>query len=66
MAMAENKQITDNELMLQIVGYNSEAFEQLFNRYSTNIYSLIKEIVSNPKLSEKILLNTFSVFLKAY
>ncbi len=62
--MAENKQITDNELMLQIVGYNSEAFEQLFNRYSTNIYSLIKEIVSNPKLSEKILLNTFSVFLK--
>ena len=62
--MSENKQTTDSELLLQIVGYNAEAFEQLYNRYSATIYSLIKEIVSNPKLAEKILLNVFSVFLK--
>ena len=62
--MSENKQTTDNELLLQIVGYNSDAFEQLFNRYSSTIYSFIKEIVSNPKLAEKILLNVFSIFLK--
>jgi len=63
-AMSENKQTTDSELLLQIVGYNSDAFEQLYNRYSATIYSLIKEIVTNPKLAEKILLNVFSVFLK--
>ena len=62
--MSENKQTTDNELLLQIVGYNSDAFEQLFNRYSSPIYSFIKEIVSNPKLAEKILLDVFSIFLK--
>ena len=62
--MSENKQTSDSELLLQIVGYNSEAFVQLYNRYSATIYSLIKEIVSSPKLSEKILINVFSVFLK--
>ncbi|MBE0551144.1 MAG: TonB family protein [Ignavibacterium sp.] len=62
--MSENKQTTDSELLLQIVGYNSEAFEHLYNRYSATIYCLIKEIVTNQKLAEKILLNVFSVFLK--
>ena len=62
--MSENKQTTDSELLLQIVGYNAEAFEQLYNRYSVTIYSVIKEIVTNPKLAEKITLNVFSVFLK--
>ncbi len=62
--MSANKQTTDSELLLQIVGYNQEAYLHLYNRYSATIYSLIKEIVSNPKLSEKILLNVFSVFLK--
>ena len=62
--MSENKKTSDSELLLQIVGYNSEAFEQLYNRYSATIYSLIKEIVTNQKLAEKILLNVFSIFLK--
>lgn len=58
-AMSENKQTTDSELLLQIVGYNSDAFEQLYNRYSATIYSLIKEIVTNPKLAEKYCLTCF-------
>jgi len=62
--MSENKRTTDSELLLQIVGYNSDAFEQLYNRYSATIYCLIKEIVTNQKLAEKILLNVFSIFLK--
>jgi RNA polymerase sigma factor (sigma-70 family) len=62
--MSENKQTPDSELLLQIVGYNSDAFDQLYNRYSATIYSLIKEIVTNPKQAEKILINVFSVFLK--
>lgn len=62
--MSVSKQTSDSELLLQIVGYNQEAYLHLYNRYSATIYSLIKEIVSNPKLSEKILINVFSVFLK--
>ncbi|MBE0538963.1 MAG: TonB family protein [Ignavibacterium sp.] len=62
--MSENQHTTDSELILQIVGYNQSAFEELFNRYSATIYSLIREIVTNPKLAEKVLLNVFSVFLK--
>ncbi len=62
--MPENRHTTDSELLLQIVGYNSNAFEQLYNRYSATIYSLIKEVVTNPKQAEKILLNVFSIFLK--
>lgn len=62
--MSENQHTTDSELILQLVGYNQNAFEELFNRYSATIYSLIKEIVTNPKLAEKVLLNVFSVFLK--
>ena len=60
--MSENKQTTDSELLLQIVGYNSAAFEQLYNRYSATIYSLVKEIVTNQKLAEKIppYYNTFN------
>ena len=62
--MSQVKENTDNELMLQIVGYNSEAFQQLFNRYSPSLLGIIKEIISNPKLAESVLFNVFSVFLK--
>ena len=65
MAMIEEKlQISDTELVLQVAGYNSEAFEELYGRYAANIYTLIKEIVSGHKLSEKIVLSVFEIFLK--
>jgi RNA polymerase sigma factor (sigma-70 family) len=60
----EKLQTSDTELVLQIAGYNSEAFEELYSRYSANIYTLIKEIVSGQKLSEKIILSVFKIFLK--
>ncbi len=60
----EKTQISDTELVLQVAGYNSEAFEELYSRYSGNIYTLIKEIVSGQKLSEKIILSVFEIFLK--
>lgn len=62
--MEQNKSNIDNELMLQIVGYNAEAFQQLFNRYSPSILALIREVISNPKLAESVLFNVYSVFLK--
>ncbi|MEJ5262923.1 MAG: TonB family protein [Ignavibacterium sp.] len=63
--MVETKnQITDGELVLKIAGFNAQAFEQLYSRYSLFLYSLIKKIVGDPKLSERVLLNVFAIFWK--
>lgn len=63
--MVETKnQITDGELVLKIAGFNAQAFEQLYSRYSSFLYSLIKKIVGDPKLSERVLLNVFAIFWK--
>ncbi|MCL6494635.1 MAG: TonB family protein [Ignavibacterium sp.] len=63
--MVETKnQITDGELVLKIAGFNAQAFEQLYSRYSSFLYSLIKKIIGDPKLSERVLLNVFAIFWK--
>lgn len=63
--MVETKnQISDGELVLKIAGFNAQAFEQLYSRYSSFLYSLIKKIVGDPKLSERVLLNVFAIFWK--
>ncbi|WP_168026805.1 TonB family protein [Ignavibacterium album] len=63
--MVETKnQISDGELVLKIAGYNAQAFEQLYSRYSSFLYGLIKKIIGEPKLSEQILLNVFAIFWK--
>lgn len=63
--MVETKtQVSDGELVLKIAGYNSQAFEELFGRYSSFLYGLIKKIIGVPKLSEQVLLNVFAIFWK--
>lgn len=63
--MVETKnQITDGELVLKIAGFNAQAFEHLYSRYSSFLFSLIKKIIGDPKLSEKVLLNVFAIFWK--
>ncbi|MGQ9643508.1 MAG: TonB family protein [Ignavibacterium sp.] len=63
--MVETKnQVTDGELVLKIAGFNVQAFEQLYSRYSSFLYSLIKKIIGDPKLSERVLLNVFAIFWK--
>lgn len=63
--MVETKnQITDGELVLKIAGFNAQAFEQLYSRYSSFLYSFIKKIIGDPKLSERVLLNVFAIFWK--
>lgn len=63
--MVETKyQISDGELVLKIAGYNAQAFEQLFERYYSFLYGLIKKIIGDPKLSEQVLLNVFAIFWK--
>ncbi len=63
--MVETKnQISDGELVLKIAGYNAQAFEQLFGRYASFLFGLIKKIIADPKLSERVLLNVFAIFWK--
>ncbi|BDQ03622.1 TonB family protein [Ignavibacterium sp.] len=63
--MVETKnQVSDGELVLKLAGYNAQAFEQLFERYSPFLYGLIKKIIGDPKLSEQVLLNVFAIFWK--
>lgn len=57
-------QISDGELVLKIAGYNAQAFEELFKRYSPFLLGLIKKIIGDTQLSEQILLNVFAIFWK--
>ena len=51
----------DSELMLRIAGNDTEAFEQIYDRYSPLIYSFIKKIVNEQELAENILVDVFKI-----
>lgn len=58
--MSNYKELTDIEIFEKIVKYDSKALEELYLRYSPILYSLIKKIVADVKISEKILLDVFT------
>lgn len=58
--MSNYKELTDIEIFEKIVKYDSKALEELYLRYSPILYSLIKKIVTDVKISEKILLDVFT------
>lgn len=62
--MSDYKNLTDIELLENIVKVDSEALEELYVRYSPILYSLIKKIVKNEKTSAEILLDTFTTIWK--
>ncbi|MBU0472784.1 MAG: sigma-70 family RNA polymerase sigma factor [Bacteroidetes bacterium] len=62
--MTSYKDISDIEIFEHIVKYDSKALEELYLRYSPILYSLIKKIVSDEKVSEQILLDVFTVVWK--
>ena len=45
--MEEVNYQTDNELMHQLAGHDTAAFEHLYDRYSTVLFSLINKIVGD-------------------
>ena len=59
--MAENVQLTDAEIMLKVAGYDSKALEQLYDRYSPILYTLIKKIVTDKDSAEEILSDVFVI-----
>lgn len=53
--------LTDGELLSNAANQDKLAFEQLYARYSSILYSLIKKIVSNRDTSEKVLVEVFLI-----
>lgn len=62
--MAENSKLSDSELMLKVAGYDSKAFEQLYDRYSPLLYTLIKKIVGDKEIADEILSDVFVIIWK--
>lgn len=59
--MSVYKELNDIELMEKISKYDSRAIEELYNRYSALLYTLIKKISNNEKLAENILVKVFAI-----
>jgi RNA polymerase sigma-70 factor (ECF subfamily) len=56
----------DKELLIAVSKKNAKALEQIFDKYSPLIFTLIKKIVKDEKLSIKILSEVFAIiWLKA-
>lgn len=59
--MVENRALTDSELMLSVAGHDSKAIEQLYDRYSSLLYTLIKKISQEKETAEEILSDVFII-----
>ena len=59
--MTDNNPLTDAEIMLKVAGYDSKALEQLYDRYSPILYTLIKKIVTEKESAEETLSDVFVI-----
>jgi RNA polymerase sigma-70 factor (ECF subfamily) len=56
--------MSDSEIMLKVAGYDSKALEQLYDRYSPILYTLIKRIVDDKETAEEVLSDVFVIIWK--
>lgn len=59
--MNKFKEMTDLELMQEIANYESRALEELYDRYSPLLYTIIKKIAPDEFTAEKILIDVFVI-----
>ncbi len=59
--MSKFKEMTDLELMREISRYESRALEELYDRYSPLLFTLIKKIAPNQTIAEDILADVFVI-----
>lgn len=59
--MSEAKSLTDSEIMQKIAGYDSKALEQLYDRYTPLLYTLIKKIIPDKETAEEVLSDVFVI-----
>ena len=62
--MDDNKIITDSQVMSKIKEYDSKALEELYDRYSPILYTLIKKIVPDQTVAEEVLADIFVILWK--
>ncbi len=62
--MEDNKIITDSQVMRKIKEYDSKALEELYDRYSPILYTLIKKIVLDQTVAEEVLADIFVILWK--
>ncbi|MDF1612080.1 RNA polymerase sigma factor [Stygiobacter electus] len=59
--MSKFKEMSDLELMREISRYESRALEELYDRYSPLLFTLIKKIAPNQTIAEDILADVFVI-----
>ena len=59
--MSEINSLTDAEIMLKIAGYDSKALEQLYDRYTPLLFTLIRKIISDKEAAEEVLSEVFAI-----
>ncbi|MCH7722874.1 MAG: sigma-70 family RNA polymerase sigma factor [Bacteroidetes bacterium] len=62
--MEDNKIITDSQIMHKIKEYDSKALEELYDRYSPILYTLIRKIVPDQTVAEEVLADIFVILWK--
>lgn len=59
--MSKFKDLSDLDLMKEIAKFESRALEELYDRYSALLYTLIKKIAPDKKTADEILVDVFIV-----
>lgn len=59
--MSKYSNYSDIQILREIGKYDSRALEELYNRYSAILYTLIKKIAADDKTAENILVEVFSI-----
>lgn len=59
--MSEVNSLTDTEIMQRIAGYDSKALEQLYDRYTPLLYTLIRRIIPDKETAEEVLSEVFAI-----
>ncbi len=59
--MGKYSNLTDNEIMRKIAKYDSRALEELYDRYSSLLYTVIKKIAPDENSAESILVEVFTI-----
>jgi len=57
--LSKFKELSDLELMQEIARFESRAFEELYDRYSALIYTIIKKIAPDETAADQILVEVF-------
>ena len=59
--MSENNNLSDKELLLKVAGNESKALEELYDRYSPVLFTLINKIVQEKSAAEDLLSDIFVI-----